>query len=165
VSKVIASLKGDTAKLVLDGETFELPGCPDFGKYIGGGWLEEYTYLQLLPLVEEGRIFDLRIGVETVREGQTLKPGDMPVSELDCVFTDGYRLFIVECKTGILKQIHRQKLKNNRMEYAGITGKGLLVTSFPVRGEHQERIESMKLIQSVPEEEMNTDGLRRLLLL
>ena len=165
VSKVIASLKGSRAKLVLDEETIELPDCPDFGKYIGGGWLEEYTYLQLLPLVKAGKIFDLRIGVETVREGQVLEPGDMPVCELDCVFTDGYRLFIVECKTGILKQDHIQKLKNNRMEYAGISGRGFLVTSFPICAEHQERIASMKSIWSIPEEEMNTEGLRRLLLL
>ena len=67
--------------------------------------------------------------------------------EFDCVFTDGNRLFIVECKAGALKQEHIQKLENNLKLYGGISAQGILFTSFPPGPHLQERINMSKSIQ------------------
>lgn len=163
-SHISASLKGVHVSLVIDGETLQVPDCSDFGTYIGGGWLEEYAYLQLLPLMDAGNIFDLRIGVEITPAGQ--RPGykQMPFGEFDCAFTDGNRLFIVECKAGAVKQDHIQKLENNLKNYGGIAARGILISAFPFTPMLQTRIFRATSIRAVPPANNTTQGLRNTIL-
>lgn len=151
-----ATLMGNKATLRLDGETIPVPDCTDFATYLGGGWLEEYAYLQFTPFLAAGEIFDLRIGVEVIPAGKQAQFGQMPVGEFDCVFTDGKRLFIVECKAGAVKQEHIQKLENNLKTYGGIAAQGLLFHAFPLDSKHKERISSSTSIRAVRQDELTT---------
>ncbi|HQL86189.1 MAG: hypothetical protein BWX73_02450 [Lentisphaerae bacterium ADurb.Bin082] len=152
-----ATLKGNKATLLLEGEALAVPDCTDFGDYLGGGWLEEYAYLQLRPFLKKGQIFDLRIGVEVFPAGKQQQPGEMPVGEFDCAFTDGKRLFMVECKAGVVKQEHIQKLENNLKTYGGIAAQGILLHAFPLDPKHKERISSSTSIRAVRVNELATD--------
>ncbi len=163
IARLNASFKGNKATLVIDGENIAVPDSADFGSYLGGGWLEEYAYLKFLPLVNSGRIFDLRIGMEVMGAGQIPHPWQMPVGEFDCVFTNGNRLFIVECKSGAVKQEHIQKLENNVKTYGGIAAKGILFTSFPLNPAHQTRIASSTSIKTVRPTELDTLGLLKVI--
>lgn len=161
---ISASLHGEQASLVIDGETLSVPNCSDFGAYIGGGWLEEYAFLQLQPLMNAGNIFDLRIGLEIIPAGQQPRYGHMPFGEFDCVFTDGHRLFIVECKAGAVKQDHVQKLENNLKNYGGIAAKGMLISAFPVTPMLQMRMASSTSIRYVSPEKNTTQNLKNTIL-
>lgn len=147
VDGLVANYNGRNASIVLDGETIQPPECADFGSYLSGGWLEEYAYLHFLPRIESGEIFDLRIGMEVVPEGQRLKKGKMPVNEFDCVYTDGKRLYLVECKAGSVRQEHIQKLENNLKTYGGLAARGILFTTCSVYYTIRDRIERSTSIQ------------------
>ena len=43
---------------------YKLKNFPGFASYLCGGWLEEYAYKLLEPLVKAGKVKDLRIGLE-----------------------------------------------------------------------------------------------------
>lgn len=139
--------KGGKVSLILDGEKVKVPDCKDFAAYLGGGWLEEYAYLHFLPMVQSGQFFDLRIGLEIFPSGKKPAKGQMPVGEFDCVYTDGKRLYIVECKAGVVKQDHIQKLENNLKTYGGIAAMGVLFTAFPICPALQDRINRSTSIQ------------------
>ena len=122
--------------------------------------------------LEEGSIFDLRIGVEIAPTGQMGKKEtplgknklDILFGEFDCVFTDGKRLFIVECKAGSVTQEHIQKLENNLKLYGGIAARGILFHAFPLAPKAQQRIMSSTSIRSLPSSNLNTNVLRNLIM-
>jgi len=123
-------------------ENYRFVNWPDFAKYLCGGWLEEYAYHLLEPLVDSGDIKDLRIGMEisfidnTNQQKMDWKDNLRKIhgelyQELDIVFTDGKSLFIVECKAGKnVKSADVMKLQNNVRYYGGVQGKGILATAF-----------------------------------
>jgi hypothetical protein len=130
-----------SATINIGTEHFEFKEWRDFGKYITGGWFEEFTYIQLLPLQDEGYIKDLRIGMElsiqqntssNSKSFESLKAifGEM-YQELDIVFTDGQKLFIVECKAGQIKSDHIMKLQNIVRHFGGIESRGIIAGCFP----------------------------------
>jgi len=138
-----------TATLVLKGETIPMPNCDDFGEYLGGGWFEEYVFYLLRNLEQKNIIHDLRIGLEVNYVTQFNAREKIPVGEFDCTFTDGKRLWLVECKAGGIKQEYIQKLENNLKTYGGIAAKGLLISGFPVSYSHKKRIDSSTSIYAV----------------
>lgn len=143
--EIYASLdKYNNATLTLGDYTFEIPQCPDFAKYITGGWLEEYAYLQLQPLVEDGSITDIRIGMEVSWEEEQ----QATVQEFDVVFTDGKRLYFLECKAGAYKSEDVQKLQNNVRNYGGIDARGAMVVCFPPNGRSRNAL--MKRVEVAP---------------
>lgn len=153
---------GRKANVSLDGKSLRVPDCSDFGEYIGGGWLEEFAYLQLLPLLDAGKIFDLRIGMEVSLADQLRSDEKNPLGEFDCAFTDGNRLFIVECKAGSVKQEHIQKLENNLKFYGGNAAKGILFSSFPLNDIHQKRISVSTSITAISGNDICTRALQRI---
>lgn len=148
-SRLQASLGQKRATLELNGWDCPISYSEDFGRYIGGGWLEEYAYLQLLPLLKAGKIFDLRIGVEIAQSGRRPGFGETPYGEFDCTFTDGKRLYIVECKAGGVKQEHIQKLENNLKSYGGVAARGILFHSLPLHYMIQRRIAASSSVVSL----------------
>lgn len=118
-SRATFSEEGD-ATFFLNGDERPAPACDDFGQYLGGGWLEEYAYSLLRELEARGHIHDLRIGLEVSYSGKAHVKGEPPSGEFDCAFTDGKRLWLVECKAGSVKQEHIQKLENNLKTHGGI---------------------------------------------
>ena len=156
-----ASLGRKHASLTINGLDVPVPYSEDFGTYLGGGWLEEYAYLQLLPLVKAGKIFDLRIGLEIAQAGHRPGFGETPYGEFDCTFTDGRRLFIVECKAGSVKQEHIQKLENNLKVYGGVAARGILFHAFPMHKMLQSRIAASSSINAICPAGMSLDKFEK----
>lgn len=112
---------------------------PGFAKFITGGWWEELVYRELKPLENEGIIFDLRIGFEVSFESDEeeyrgryglpfAKKEDRAFQEIDIAFTDGSRLYIIECKAGWVKSDHVMKLENIVRKFGGVGGRGFLLS-------------------------------------
>jgi hypothetical protein len=112
------------------GEEFKYKNCLDFAKYLAGGWLEEYSYLLLEPLLRQGKIRDLRIGLEVSWEDRNRDGITTVAQEFDGVLTDGKRLFIIECKAGGIRVGHVYKLENCVRNYGGAGARGVLVSAF-----------------------------------
>ena len=137
--RIKLELRDDKSVYVKIGEEeFEFDYWADFGKYITGGWFEEYVYLKLLPLAESGRIKDLRIGLEvSVKEtsdGKSMNLREQLKSifrnkyqELDVTFTDGIHLYIIECKAGRISSDYVMKLENINRYFGGVEGRAIMV--------------------------------------
>lgn len=70
--------------------------------------------------------------------------------ELDITFTDGRRLYVIECKAGNVKSDHVMKLQNIVRYFGGIEGKGILASCFnPKENVVKKRIDDSKILQSV----------------
>lgn len=151
------------ATLVLDGEPVPIPICDDFGQYVGGGWLEEYAFSLLRLPEQKGLIYDLRIGLEVDYAKGSHAPHEMPLGQFDCVFTDGKRLWLVECKAGNVKQEHIQKLENNLKTYGGIAAKGLLVSSFPLVPSLVKRVSSSTSIRAIQAGELGVEVIQKII--
>lgn len=129
-------------EITIEGKEFTFENWKDFPIYITGGWFEEYTYMQLKPLEDLGTIYDLRIGLEIgFKEQKNAKNssgfdslenmfGDT-YQELDITFTDGKKLYIVECKAGNIKNEYIMKLQNITKYFGGLKGQGILASCFP----------------------------------
>ena len=152
--------KGASPKLALKGKTIDVPR-EGFFPFIQGGWLEEYVYSLLAPLQEEGLISDVRVGYEPgYSDGTSNRWG---AQEFDCAFTDGKRLWIVECKAGPVRQEAIQKLENIVRTYGGIAARGLLVSSFPLTDANQRRVDNIDSVVFVRPEFLTTEGLRMII--
>jgi hypothetical protein len=133
--------KNKSVEITLGGNTFIFEKWPLFGMYISGGWFEEYMYMQLEPYVKAGKIYDLRIGLEIAFKemdekkshglGNLKKVFGEIYQELDLVFTDGRKLYIVECKAGNVKSDYVMKLQNIVHYFGGSGGRGILASCFP----------------------------------
>jgi hypothetical protein len=164
-SKTSVSFSKNSISLVLNGEDYEIEKYyNDFGVYIAGGWFEEYLYNCLKPLQDDGLIFDIRIGI-------TFKFNNPPSNisdkfnikqEFDVVFTDGKRLWILECKAGAVKQEHVQKLENNLRNFGGIAAKGIMISSFEPQPAIKARINESKSVQLLYGDEINTQTFRNM---
>ncbi|MEI2785002.1 MAG: hypothetical protein V9E82_04765 [Candidatus Nanopelagicales bacterium] len=112
----------------------------------------------------EGIVRDVRVGFEAgYREGSTSKPG-WSAQEFDGAFTDGKRLWIVECKAGPVRQEAIQKLENNLKLYGGVAARGLLISSFPLNEANKNRLGRLSAITAVQPDELSTETLRRIVL-
>lgn len=152
--------KGAAPKLVLNERAIEVPR-KGFFPFIQGGWLEEYVYSLLAPLQDEGLISDVRIGYEpNYPDGVSNRWG---AQEFDCTFTDGKRLWIVECKAGPVRQEAIQKLQNILRTYGGIAARGLLVSSLPLSDALQKRVDNIDSITFVQPDFLTTNGLRMII--
>lgn len=90
-------------------------------RLLAGGWFENYIYMILkkqYPGLKE-------IGLNAVL---TFPGKQQSAQEFDVVYTDGYSLFILECKAGRIKQEYVQKLENLREHFSGSLGRCALVT-------------------------------------
>ena len=147
----------------MNGRTIPIPRCNDYGQYLGGGWLEEYVFTLLRAAEAKDLIHDLRIGIEVGYGGRAHSSREAPSGEFDCAFTDGKRLWLVECKAGNVKQEHIQKLENNLKTYGGIAARGILVSSFPIVPTLVRRIRSSTAICDVQAGDVRADVIERLI--
>lgn len=136
-----------SVKISIGAKFFEFQEWEDFAKYLSGGWFEEYVFMKLQPLIASGLIMDMRMGLEVAFKSSS-QPGNKAVSfeqlklqvrkqtegekyqELDIVFTDGRRLYIVECKSGNIKTDQIMQLQNIVRFYGGVEGEGILASCF-----------------------------------
>ena len=165
VMHIRASLDGNAnASITLGNASFEFADCPDFARYLGGGWLEEYAYLHLAPLLEAGDIRDMRTGLTIDWEHKTMRSNSVIGGEFDVVLTDGFRLFIIECKAGkALKIDDIYKLKDKTTTYGGIAGRGILLSAIKdLYGLNKTRVEKMRHVDFLLGDQV-TQGLKALI--
>lgn len=126
----------------IENKAFTFSNWRDFPVYITGGWFEEYIYIQFEPLLQNKIIYDLRIGLEIAFKDKRMQKNAFELSdlkniigdtyqELDIVFTDGKKLYIVECKAGNIKSDYIMKLQNITRYFGGLKGEGILAACFP----------------------------------
>jgi hypothetical protein len=128
------------ARLTIDNNSFIFENFPEFAKYLVGGWFEVYVLGLLSPFVEEGSIKDIRMNLEiSIKDPENNenyryfdgeRKEQVTYQEFDIIFTDGFRLFIVECKSGKVTSDHIIKLHEIISKYGGVEGFGLLVSTF-----------------------------------
>lgn len=154
--------KDKSAKISIGPKHFEFKEWPDFAKYLSGGWFEEFTFMKLQPLVDAGLIKDMRIGLEvSFKEDDADKSsssfsaqlsnlfGDT-YQELDITFTDGRRLYVIECKAGNVNSEHVMKLQNIVRYFGGIEGRAILASCFyPKNKVVRKKIDDSKNLLSV----------------
>lgn len=148
---LVIELNSDkVAKFKGYGLDFVFYDWPDFAKYISGGWFEDYVYLQCKPYEDSGVIKDLRLNVKLKFEEQNSfshPTAGVDFNELDIAFTDGYSLYIVECKAGNVTQDHVMKLQNLVRFYGGVEGRGILASCFPPNAESvKKKIQDARLM-------------------
>ncbi len=102
----------------------------DFRKYIIGGWFEEYIYFELLDLLDKQVIYDLRLNMRLGKNMvATQGSKNLIDAELDIVFSDGKNLYIVECKSGELKDKGvLTTLSTNTQIFGGSNAKCILIS-------------------------------------
>ena len=144
IGNICATLSSEyQADISILDKKFSFEQWPTFARYLSGGWLEEYVYMLLEPFLASGHIKDLRIGLEVSFRNSSSSRGSKGIKEqlggllgetyqeLDTVFTDGKRLYIVECKAGNLLSAQVMKLQNIVRHLGGIEGRGILATCYP----------------------------------
>ncbi len=123
---------------------------PDFAKYLSGGWFEEFIYLLCKPYEDAGVIQDLRINVKLNLKPENARSNSnwgLEYNELDVTFTDGYSLYIVECKAGNVTQEQVMKLQNLVRFYGGIEGRGIVACCVPPNTESaKKKIKDARLV-------------------
>ena len=133
---------GETAAIQGYGLDLAFDNWPDFAKYLSGGWFEEFVYLQCKPYEDTGVIQDLRINVKLNMKQENAwshSTWGVEYNELDITFTDGYSLYIVECKAGNVTQEQVMKLQNLVRFYGGIEGRGIVACCFPPNTESAKK--------------------------
>jgi hypothetical protein len=154
--------KNKSAKISIGNKHFEFKEWPGFAKYLSGGWFEEYTFMKLQPLVDAGLIKDMRIGLEVSFKEDDADKNSSSFSaqlsnlfgdtyqELDITFTDGRRLYVIECKAGDVKSEHVMKLQNIIRYFGGIEGRAVLASCFnPKNKVVRKKIDDSKNLQAV----------------
>jgi hypothetical protein len=159
-----SELKRDSSQhytFKLNNEVLDIPDCDDFPEYISGGWLEEYVYTLLRPLEAQGIIRDIRIGLEGSYVGNNRAGLKKIAQEFDCVFTDGKRLWVIECKAGNVTQEQIQKLENITRQYGGVAARGILISSFPATDVQRERIRKLgSMITLISGDKLSTTSIK-----
>ena len=98
----------------------------------------------LEPLMQAGEIRDIRIGLEVGWKPTMGSSTGMAAQEFDVLFTDGKRLFIIECKAGRVLNEDVYKLQNSVRNYGGVVAQGVLVSAFPPPPPPRRRLQSGK---------------------
>lgn len=161
--EIYAKLSKDkSAKISVGTKHFEFKEWPDFAQYLSGGWFEEYTFMKLQPLVDTGVIKDMRIGLEVSFKDDDADKSSSSFSaqlsnlfgdtyqEIDIIFTDGRRLYVIECKAGNVTSEHVMKLQNIVRYFGGVEGRAVLASCFyPKNKVVRKKIDDSKNLQSV----------------
>ncbi len=121
----------------------------DFRKYIIGGWFEEYIYFELLDLLDKQVIYDLRLNMILGVGNTNAIQGDKHsiYAELDIAFSDGKNLYIIECKSGELKNKGVLiALSTNTQIFGGANAKCILISSDDNLGQGlQEKVKILNI--------------------
>ncbi len=165
---IYAKLSRDkSAKISIGSKHFEFEAWPDFAQYLCGKWFEEYTFRKLQAFVDSGLIKDMRIGLEIAlkKNNDVRSPSSLNAQltnlfgntyqELDITFTDGRRLYVIECKAGNVISDHVMKLQNIVRYFGGIEGRGILASCFSPKSKVvRKKINESKNLQSVSDRDL-----------
>lgn len=119
---VSVTLSSDTVCLVcIDGVSCKFHRDEGCVKFLSGTWFEEYIYTLIDKYIKEGSITDISIGT-------IVEYDKVPSYEFDVLFTDGKRLFEIECKSGKVDQTDITKLDSNATYFGGSEVCSILAT-------------------------------------
>ncbi len=99
----------------------------DASRFGGGGWLEAWMLQRLADSKRADEFRDLRTSVR-IRPSDAIDQSK-DHQELDVVFTDGYGLTILECKSGRIPQEAYQKLEKIVRDLGGSFGRGIICSA------------------------------------
>nr|WP_240445325.1 DUF1887 domain-containing protein [Helicobacter pylori] len=109
----------------------------------------KYIYFELLNLLDKQVIYDLRLNMHLSTESMTAIQGDeRPIdAEFDMAFSDGKNLYVVECKSGELKNKGvLATLFANTQIFGGANAKCILISSDDNLGQNiQEKIKILNI--------------------
>ena len=127
-----------------------------------GDCFEEYSFMKLQPLVDNGLIKAMRIGLEVSFKLDSSDNGSLSFGaqlssligdtyqELDVTFTDGWRLYVIECKAGNVNSKDVMKLQNIVRYFGGIEGRAVIASCFYLKNKVViKKIEDSRNLQSV----------------
>lgn len=157
-----AASNGST-RLVVDEVELDVPR-KGFLQFISGGWVEEHVFALLRPLEAEGVVRDVRVGFVAGYRRDSSSEQEKLAQEFDCVFTDGRRLWIVECKAGLVTQEAIQKLENNLRLYGGVAARGIFVSARPLSESSRNRLGKLPSITAIEPDELSSETLKRVIL-
>jgi hypothetical protein len=143
-------------ELWLGGRVHVVEQCPDFAAYLCGGWLEEYVFMRLEPLLREGKLRDMRIGLEVSWTKKATDTEQLAAQEFDVTVTDGRRLLIVECKAGRVLNGDIYKLENSVRNYGGVEARGMLVAAFAPSPPCMRRLQSAKTLGCLADDKVSS---------
>lgn len=150
----LVRMKADRAMLYEQWRVCEREqGWQRSAEFMGGVWLERWLIKTFSESKQASQFLDLRTGL-TVRAPQSLN-ATRDVQELDMVLTDGYELYVFECKSGKVKQEYVQKLENISRGLGGTFGHGILCSLNKPDEVLRERI-SLGAISSVSQEALES---------
>ncbi|WRB08357.1 DUF1887 domain-containing protein [Helicobacter pylori] len=91
----------------------------------------KYIYFELLNLLDKQVIYDLRLNMRLGKNMvATQGPKNLIDAELDMAFSDGKNLYVVECKSGELKNKGvLTTLSTNTQVFGGSNAKYILISS------------------------------------
>ncbi|GAA8107426.1 hypothetical protein Kazakh3190_09590 [Helicobacter pylori] len=91
----------------------------------------KYIYFELLNLLDKQVIYDLRLNMRLGKNMvATQGPKNLIDAELDMAFSDGKNLYVVECKSGELKNKGvLTTLSTNTQVFGGSNAKCILISS------------------------------------
>ncbi|MGI2014865.1 Card1-like endonuclease domain-containing protein [Shewanella oncorhynchi] len=128
------------AKLTIGKKSFVFEEFPEFIEFLMGKWLEFYIFEKLIPLKESGILKDIRLGLEVsmknVDSNNNFKSyhdgfkENIAYQEFDVICTDGYCLFVIECKSGKVEANHILKLSEITKYFGGTMGQGIMISAF-----------------------------------
>ncbi len=103
-------------------------------RFVTGLWLETYVLCQVKRLPG---CYDFQRGASISFEDTSV-----PRQEFDVSFTDGFCLYLVECKSGYVSSEQIQRFSDIVDEYGGTFGRGILVTSSKNLGHTKGNVET-----------------------
>lgn len=104
-----------------------------------GRWFEEYIYLMLKG---SGYFNEIALNVTIPWKTADIK---MPKNEMDILLLHNDMLYIIECKSGIVKADDINKLKNYKELFGGSFTVPLLVSFFPLKPDKVEKLQENKI--------------------
>lgn len=131
----IRKYKDGSMEIFIDDNVFRFKKFNDFRRYITGGWFEEWVYLKLKPLLDNNRIKDMRTGLKVSIKDENCKDGvfncekGLFYQEFDVIFTDGTRLYIIECKSGEVQSTDIMKAQTITSVFGGYGGRAVLAAA------------------------------------
>lgn len=109
--------------------------------FLAGEWFEESCFRRISS---GGEFRDVRLNLATIWKDSGNRSKFDESQELDVACTDGYRLLVVECKSGAVRQEYAQKLENVVSLFGGSFGKGVLVSFHPCNPSIRARLSNSR---------------------
>lgn len=133
---LVSKLKKKAPKLRSKFDSCNITNKTKLREFLAGKWLEEYVYLKFKE-ANNLNIKELYINYELTLRDQTAQ-------EFDVCYTDGYKLVIVECKAGLVKQESINKLNDISSKFAGVLGGSALFFIGSMSDHDIERIKTAR---------------------